>query len=82
MMALRALQSVYGQNLGFDIELPELKTVDYLEDGRVKVTLTHVWSNLQSISHRKMMGEYLLYASGKLPFGELPSKTKASFKSV
>ena len=56
MMALRALQSVYGQNLGFDIELPELKTVDYLEDGRVKVTLTHVWSNLQSISNRKIVG--------------------------
>ena len=56
MMALRALQSVYGQNLNFDIELPELKAVEYLEDGRVKVTLTHVWSNLQSISARGIKG--------------------------
>ena len=56
MMALRALQSVYGQNLGFDIELPELQSVEYLEDGRVKITLTHVWSNLQSISARDVVG--------------------------
>ena len=56
MMALRALQSVYGQNLGFDIELPEVKSVEYLEDGRAKVTLTHVWSNLQSISARDIVG--------------------------
>ena len=56
MMALRALQSVYGQNLGFDIELPELKSVEYLEDGRAKVTLTHVWSNLQSITARGITG--------------------------
>ena len=56
MMALRALQSVYGQNVGFDIELPELQRVEYLEDGRVKVTLTHVWSNLQSISAREIVG--------------------------
>ena len=56
MMVLRALQSVYRQNLNFDIELPELSGVDYLEDGRVKVTLTHVWSNLQSISARDIVG--------------------------
>ena len=56
MMALRALQSVYGQELGFDIELPELQSVEYLEDGRAKVTLTHVWSNLQSISARDIVG--------------------------
>ena len=56
MMALRALQSVYGQNVGFDIELPELQSVEYLEDGRAKVTLTHVWSNLQSISARDIVG--------------------------
>ena len=56
MMALRALQSVYGQNLGFDIELPELKSVEYLEDGRAKVTLTHVWSNLQNITARGIIG--------------------------
>jgi sialate O-acetylesterase len=56
MMVLRALQSVYGQNLNFDIELPELKEVEYLEDGRVKVLLSHVWSNLQSISSRSIVG--------------------------
>ncbi len=56
MMALRALQSVYHQNLGFDIELPELKSVEYLEDGRAKVTLTHVWSNLQNITARGIIG--------------------------
>ena len=56
MMALRALQSVYGQNLGFSIELPQLKSVDYLEDGRAKVTLTNVWSNLQSINARGITG--------------------------
>ena len=56
MMALRALQSVYQQNLGFDIELPELKSVEYLEDGRAKVTLTHVWSNLQDITARGIVG--------------------------
>lgn len=56
MMVLRALQSVYGQQLGFDIELPELQSVEYLEDGRAKVTLTHVWSNLQSISARDIVG--------------------------
>ena len=56
MMALRALQNVYGQNLGFDIELPELKSVEYLEDGRAKVTLTHVWSNLQNITARGITG--------------------------
>ena len=56
MMALRALQNVYGQNLGFDIELPELQSVEYLEDGRAKVTLTHVWSNLQNITARSITG--------------------------
>ena len=56
MMTLRVLQSVYGQNLGFDIELPELKEVEYLDDGLVKVTLTHVWSNLQSMYSRSITG--------------------------
>ncbi len=56
MMLLRALQSVYGQNLNFDIELPEFKSIEYMEDGRVKVLLTHVWSNLQSISARSIVG--------------------------
>ena len=56
MMVFRALQNVYGQEVGFDIELPELQSVEYLEDGRAKVTLTHVWSNLQSITARGIVG--------------------------
>ena len=56
MMVLRALQSVYGQTLNFDIELPGIKSVEYLEDGRAKVLFTHVWSNLQSISSRGITG--------------------------
>ena len=56
MMALRAMQSAYGQDLGFSIELPEPQSIEYLEDGRVKLTLTHVWSNLQSISSRGIVG--------------------------
>jgi len=56
MMVLRALQSVYGKDLGFSIELPELQSVEYLEDGRAKVLLTQVWSNLQSISARDIVG--------------------------
>ena len=56
MMVFRALQNIYGQDLGFDIELPEVQSVEYLEDGRAKVTLTHVWSNLQSITARGIVG--------------------------
>ena len=56
MMALRAMQSVYGQDLGFSIELPEVQSLEYLEDGRAKITLTNVWSNLQSISSRGITG--------------------------
>ena len=56
MMVQRALQSVYGIPTGMSIELPRLKSVDYLEDGTVKVTLTQVWGNLGSISERKIVG--------------------------
>lgn len=56
MMVQRALQSVYGIPTGMSIELPRLKSVDYLEDGTVKVTLTQVWGNLGSISERRIVG--------------------------
>jgi sialate O-acetylesterase len=56
MMALRALASAYGQQVGMPIDLPEPRSIDYLEDGRVKILFTNVWSNLQSISARKIVG--------------------------
>ena len=56
MMVQRALQNVYGVNPGVSIELPRLECVEYLEDGRVKVRLTEVWSNLGSISAREVVG--------------------------
>ena len=56
LMALRALQNVYGLPLGFDIELPRPASYDYQDDGRVRVTLSHVWSNLQSMSAREVVG--------------------------
>ena len=70
MMLLRALQSVYGQNLNFDIELPEFKSIEYLEDGSVKVLLTHVWSNLMSISSRKIVGFELAGADKQFHLAE------------
>ena len=56
MMVQRALQNVYGIHSGVSIELPRLERVEYLEDGRVKVTLTQIWSNLMSISARDITG--------------------------
>ena len=56
MMALRALASAYGLQVGMPIDLPEPQSIEYLEDGRVKILLTHVWSNLQCISARKIVG--------------------------
>ena len=56
MMLLRALQSVYGINPGTSVDLPRLDSVEYLEDGRVKVRLTQVWSDLGSISAREVVG--------------------------
>ena len=56
MMALRALQNVYGIDTGVSMELPRLDTVEYGEDGVVKVRLTQVWSNLGSISSRNVVG--------------------------
>ena len=56
MMVQRALQNVYGIYSGVSIELPRLQSVEYLEDGTAKVTLTQVWSNLMSISAREIVG--------------------------
>ena len=56
MMVQRALQNVYGVNPGVSLELPRLKEVTYEADGTVKVTLTQVWSNLQRISAREVVG--------------------------
>ena len=53
MMVQRALQNVYGIYSGVSIELPRLQSVEYLEYGTAKVTLTQVWSNLMSISARE-----------------------------
>ena len=54
--ALRALCSAYGQDVGMSVDYPEPRSIEYLEDGRVKVLFTNVWSNLQSISARKIVG--------------------------
>ena len=56
MMALRALASVYGKQVGMTVDYPEPRVVEYLEDGRVKILFTNVWSNLMSISSRKVTG--------------------------
>ncbi len=56
MMVQRALQNVYGVNPGFCIELPRPQSVEYVPDGSVKVRLSYVWSNLQSISARDIVG--------------------------
>ena len=56
MMVQRALQNVYGVNPGISLELPRLDSVEFLEDGRAKVRLTQVWSNLMNISAREIVG--------------------------
>ena len=56
MMALRAFQSVYGLPVGMTVDFPEPRSIDYLEDGRVKILFTNVWSNLMSISARTIRG--------------------------
>lgn len=56
MMAMRALNCAYGQSLGITLDYPEPKDIEYLEDGRVKIKFTNVWSNLMSISSRDVRG--------------------------
>ena len=55
-MQLTALQNVYGVHVGTSIEVPRLDTVEFLPDGRAKVRLTYIWSNLGSISAREVVG--------------------------
>lgn len=56
MMFLTALQNVYGQGTGITVEYPEPKSIEFLEDGRVKIKFDHVWSNLMSITARDIVG--------------------------
>ena len=56
MMFMRAYSTIYGQDAGVTVDYPEPKTVDYLDDGRVKITFTNVWSNLMSITARDIVG--------------------------
>ena len=56
MMALRALATTYGKPVGMTVDYPEPRSIEYLEDGRVKILFTNVWSNLQSISARQIVG--------------------------
>ena len=56
MMALRALSVAYGQPLGMTVDYPTPKSIEYLEDGRVKIRFHNVWSNLMSISARTVRG--------------------------
>ena len=56
MMVQRALQNVYGIPVGVDIELPKPEKVGFLDDGSVSILLSHVWSNLMSITARGIRG--------------------------
>ncbi len=56
MMVMNALQNVYGKRVGLTVEYPTPKSIEFLEDGRVKILLNNVWSNLMSISARKIVG--------------------------
>ena len=56
MMVLRALTSVYGCQVGMTVDYPRPRSIEYLEDGRVKILFSNVWSNLQSISSRRIVG--------------------------
>ena len=38
------------------VDYPEPKTIEFLEDGRVKINFTNVWSNLMSITARDIVG--------------------------
>lgn len=56
MLYMRAMQSVYGIEMGGSIELPKPDTVEYAADGTVHLRLTNVWGNLQSIQDRTIIG--------------------------
>ena len=56
MMVLRALHSVYGKDMWMPVDYPTPRSIEYMEDGRVKILFTNVWSNLQSIEDRIIKG--------------------------
>ena len=56
MMVLRALTSVSGCQVGMTVDYPRPRSIEYLEDGLVKILFSNVWSNLQSISSRRIVG--------------------------
>ena len=56
LMVMRALHDIYGMDLGIDIEYPLLDKVEFGNGGTAKIRLTHVWSNLGSISSREIVG--------------------------
>lgn len=56
LMFMRAYASVYGEDPGLAVDYPEPKTIEYLEDGSVKIKFTNVWSNLMSIVARDVVG--------------------------
>ena len=56
MMFATAMQNVYGMGTGFTVDYPQPKSIDFLEDGRVKIKFTNVWSNLMSITARDVVG--------------------------
>ena len=56
MMFMRAYTTVYGEFVGMPVDYPEPQTIDYLEDGRVRITFSNVWSNLMSKTAREIIG--------------------------
>ena len=56
LMFMRAYASVYGEDPGMTVDYPEPKTIEFLEDGRVKIKFTNVWSNLMSLTARDVVG--------------------------
>ena len=56
LMFMRAYASVYGEDPGMTVDYPEPKSIDFLEDGSVKIKFTNVWSNLMSITDRDVVG--------------------------
>ena len=56
LMFLRAYASVYGEDPGMPADFPEPKSIEFLDDGTVKIKFTYVWSNLMSITARDIVG--------------------------
>ncbi len=56
MMVERALSVAYGQNVGITIDYPTPKSIDYLENGQVKILFNNVWGNMMSMIAREVKG--------------------------